>query len=282
MWKSYFLTTPNGRHIVYVVAGEEMKVWVRDLGLDEPRELDGTEGARAVFWSPDSQFIGFFTIEGLKKIPVQGGPAITLCALPPAARPQGAWSPDGSAIAFSAGGPPRIYEIPARGGEPKLSFEQRASVRGGAYSSPHLLPLVTQARSIIFSVGTGGGSDLVVRNTETGESVTLTRGEYPVYSNTGHILYQTAGDTAGLWALPFSIETLKPTGEAFPIIENAGNPSVAEDGTLVYVDFQGRKDQLVWRARTGEALGRIGQPQGAIRYPALSPDGSRVAVMGSG
>ena len=137
--------------------------------------------------------------------------------------------------------------------------------------------MAARARGIIFAAGTIASSDLVVRNTDTGESVTLTPGDYPVYSNSGHILYQ---NTAALWALPFSIETLKPAGEAFPIAENAGNPSVAEDGTLVYVDFQGGREQLVWRARAGEMLGWIGQPQDAIRYPALSPDGSRVAVMG--
>ena len=50
---------------------------------------------------------------------------------------------------------------------------------------------LAQARSIIFSVGTSATSDLVVRNTETGESMTLTPGDYPVYSKSGHILYQT-------------------------------------------------------------------------------------------
>ena len=74
-----------------------------------------------------------------------------------------------------------------------------------------------------------------------------------MYSPSGHILYQTAALSPGLWALPFSLETLKPAGEAFPIVENAGDPSVAKDGTLVYVDlFGGARGQLVWRDREGK------------------------------
>ena len=75
---------------------------------------------------------------------------------------------------------------------------------------------------------------------------------------------------------------MKPTGEAFPIAENAGDPSVAADGTLVYVDLLGEgRQQLVWQDREGKKLGVIGQPQDGIRFPALSPDGRHVAVIGT-
>ncbi len=87
--------SPNGRHIVYVAVGEESKLWVRDLDREEPRELDGTEGAGRPFWSPDSQFIGFAANQELKKISAQGGPAITLCPLPRGDLRGGAWIPEG-------------------------------------------------------------------------------------------------------------------------------------------------------------------------------------------
>ena len=121
--------------------------------------------------------------------------------------------------------------------------------------------------------------DIAVKNLETGEWELLAQGAFPVYSPSGHIVYQTNRYESGLWALPFSLETLKPTGEAFPIAEDVGQPSVAADGSLVSVDqFDAGQQQLLWRDRKGKKLGVIGRPQQNIRYPVLSPDGRRVAA----
>ena len=273
--------SPNGRHIVYVAGGEETKLWVRDLDREQPRELNSTEGGRAPFWSPDSQFIGFATTRELKKISLQGGPAITLCPLPSPTFVGGSWSPEGNFIAFGSGNPSRIYEVPARGGETQLLFEPEESEKGLWNFSPHFLPLQASARSIVFDVGAQIDGDIGVKNRETGEWELLAEGALPVYSPSGHIVYQTNRRESGLWALAFSLETLKPTGEAFPIAEDVGQPSVAADGTLVYVDFFGAgQRQLLWRDREGKELGVIGRPQQIIRYPVLSPDGRRVAVDG--
>ena len=276
-WRVAVAISPNGRHIVHVAGGEETKLWVRDLGREQPRELSGTEGAQGPFWSPDSRFIGFAANQELKKISAQGGPAIALCALPGGDLKGGGWSPDGDFIAFGSGGPAKVYEVPARGGEPKLLFEPEVV----GITSPHFLPLQAAARGIFFELGGPSNRDIAVKNLETGEWEVLAEGAYPVYSPSGHILYQTNRYQSGLWVLPFSIETLKPTGEAFPIAENVGGPSVGADGTLVYLDFWGREgQQLVWRDRGGKKLGVIGQPHESIRFPALSPDGGHVAVRG--
>jgi dipeptidyl aminopeptidase/acylaminoacyl peptidase len=75
---------------------------------------------------------------------------------------------------------------------------------------------------------------------------------------------------------------MKATGAPFLIAENGAFPSVSLDGTLLYVEgaAAGLQQRLAWRDRQGNPVGTIGQPQDAIRYPALSPDGERVAVMG--
>ena len=275
--------SPDGKHIVYLGADDEQKLWVRDVDREQPRELAGTKNARplGLFWSPDSQFIGFAAGTELKKVSVQGGPAITLCPLPGRIWEGGAWSFDGDSIVFSSGSPPVLHEVPARGGEPQLLFEPETSGKGSANIQPHFLPVESGARSIVYNVGSYTDREIVVKNLETGAREVLAEGAFPRYSPSGHILYQTAAFSPGLWALPFSLETLKPTGEAFSIAENSGDPSVAEDGTLVYVDLLGGgRQQLVWRNREGKKLGVIGQPQDLIRFPALSPDGRHVAVRG--
>ena len=72
---------------------------------------------------------------------------------------------------------------------------------------------------------------------------------------------------------------MKPTGEAFPIAENAGEPSVAQDGTLVYTDASSSASrQIVVRDRAGEILRTVGDPIDSAATPAISPSGRFVAV----
>ena len=72
----------------------------------------------------------------------------------------------------------------------------------------------------------------------------LGRGAYPVYSASGHILYQTNRYESGLWVLPFPTDTLQPSGEAFPIAEGLGEPTLSVDGILVATDSFSRLRQL--------------------------------------
>ena len=102
---------------------------------------------------------------------------------------------------------------------------------------------------------------------------------YPVYSPTGHILYvDGVGDAIGIWALPFSLATLKPAGKAFPIAQQGSSPSLGHAPALWFIAMCPRGlTQLVWRDRSGKTLSSIGQPRLFVS-PALSPDDRRLAV----
>ena len=279
---SHLAVSPNGRHVAFV-AGDAQTVRIRDLASEQAREIQGTENARFPFWSPDSEFIGFGTDKELKKISVEGAATITLCELPNQYCFGGSWSPDGDSIVFASDNPVKLYEVPALGGTPKLLFEPEESEKGPHAVFPHFLPPAAAARSVLFAKGAPTDTEIVVKNLETGERQALGTGALPRYSSTGHIVYQTNNSDGGLWALPFSIQTLRPTGEAFPIAQNVGFPSIAGNGTLVYVDFGGGggRQQLVWIDREGRKLGEIGQPQASIGNPDLSPDERRVAAPGT-
>jgi Tol biopolymer transport system component len=146
----------------------------------------------------------------------------------------------------------------------------------GIARSPEFLPRPGR-RAILCTIGPREGGNIGVWDLGAGTQEVIALGADAVFSPTGHVLYQVVGV---LWALPFSLESLKPAGPAFPIAENARFPSVARDGALAYVDFSGAQRQLAWMDRSGKRLAFIGQPQQAMGSPALSPDDRRVAVSG--
>ena len=280
---AHLAVSPNGRHVAFV-AGHGRTVWIRDLDNEQAREIEGTDNARSVFWSPDSEFVGFGTESELKKISREGAAAITVCKLPGPYLAGGDWSPSGDSIVFASGSLPlKLFEVPSQGGDPKLLFEPDQSEEGLGALYPQFLPREAATPAVVFFKATASGnSEIVLKNLKTGERFSFGAGAFPRYSSTGHIVYEASRRERGLWALPFSIKTVQATGEAFPIARNARTPSVADDGTLVYTGTtsEGGDEQLVWMDREGRKLGEIGQPQGRIQYPDLSPDERRVAVGG--
>jgi len=61
---------PDGSQLAYVAsdANGARQVWLRPLSAVDARALPGTEGARAVIWSPDGRSIAFFAGDKLKRI----------------------------------------------------------------------------------------------------------------------------------------------------------------------------------------------------------------------
>ncbi len=275
--------SPDGKYVLYgaETAGGSA-LWLRPLDSESIRKLEGTEGAGGGHWSPDSKSIVFGADRELKRISLDGGNPITLCELPSQSWPffGASWSPDGNRIVFSSG--LKLYEIAARGGEPKLLFEpeEAESNSNTAFWFPRFLPVTEGSLGLVYTFGpTPIDLKLGILDLKTGERWELVSGLLAVYSASGHLVYRESLDqTSGLRALPFSLETLTATGEAFPIVEAGRVPSMAQDGTLVYFDGGGRGQNLVWRDREGKSLGTIGQAQENIVHLALSPDGKSVAV----
>ena len=302
--------SPDGRYIAYVTKdGDEISTWVRSLDREAPRKLEGMEGATGGFWAPDSRSLGFATGRELRRISVEGGDPITLCKLPGFGFLRftgGSWSSDGDRIVFGSGR--GLYEVSAGGGAPRLllapeetegtksrwladQFAEQVPSRGPEETegtenrwlmAPTLLPPVAGRRGLVYTIlSRMDESRLAVVDLETGQRRDLGPGATSHYSASGHLVYQTSIREGGLWALPFSLETLTPTGKAFRIVEEGTGPTLAQNGTLVYTGGAADSQiQLVWKDREGDRLGTIGQPQDHLYYPALSPDEKRVAVTG--
>ncbi len=271
--------SPDGRRIVFVRDGD---LWIRRLDQLEPHRLEGSEAAIRSAWTPDSESIVFSAKGDLKLAQVDGGSMTTLAIGVVDEGLAGGTScgPDGRVIFTSANG--GIGEISIRGGDGHdlLSPDGETEVD---FHQPSFMPdasvlfvahRVPQGADTIAVLTDGVRKDLI-----RFESQGL---ETPIYSPTGHIIFRRSRTKAGLWAVPFSLGKLEVTGEPFLITQDGSLPSVADDGTLLYVSgASGGSSQLVWVDRDGEIGEPVGQPQPGIAAPALSPDGTRAAVMGT-
>jgi Tol biopolymer transport system component len=100
-----------------------------------------------------------------------------------------------------------------------------------------------------------------------------------VYSPTGHILYRRSPTNSGVWALPFSLADLKTRGEPFLVAAGGRDPSASANGTILYLpESPTPPGRLSWVDREGANVGQIGEAREMRPAPALSPDGTRVAV----
>ena len=70
--------SPDGQYIVYRASAGLAQLVVRAIDRLDAHAIAGITNARQPFFSPDSEWIGFFDGAGLKKAPITGGSAITI------------------------------------------------------------------------------------------------------------------------------------------------------------------------------------------------------------
>jgi eukaryotic-like serine/threonine-protein kinase len=137
--------SPDAHWLVYVGAdssGQSM-LMVRALDEIDAKPLAGTKGASAPFWSPDSQFIGFFGDNDLRKVNVSGETAVqTLVTSFPArggGRGGGTWSQNG-VIVYAPSRVTELYSVSADGGTPHAVTALIPGGRETAHQWPQFLP----------------------------------------------------------------------------------------------------------------------------------------------
>jgi Tol biopolymer transport system component/aminoglycoside phosphotransferase (APT) family kinase protein len=265
--------SPDGRHVAYVESTGG-QLWVRDIDQEQARIVPGATSVYEAFWSPDNRFIAYANQLNLSRIPAEGGTPAVITKL--AARFRGGtWSGDGKTIVYCdlTG----MYTVPAAGGAPTRILEHPH------IEQPSFLTLPNGRQAYLFQVSE---QPFVheVQYMMVGEQqrhtivASSSSNPYPVYSDTGHILYvDGVGSSIAIWALPFSLRDLTATGKPFPIAQHGSSPKLAQAGTLVYSDVPSNQLDLVWTDRSGKTLSKVG-PEQLYDSPTLSPDGRTIAV----
>jgi len=253
--------------------------------------MPGTDGGYHPFFSPDGEWVVFYsdeTDQKLKRVSIRGGPPQVLADAQSASG--GIWATNDTIVFATqyAGQARSLFSIPATGGTPELLITPEPNT---GHVWPEVLP---GGEAILFVIRPGAGGlgnarngRIAVLSLETGEYQALVEGGYrPQYAPTGHIVFVRAG---ALWAVPFDVETLAKIGPEVPVIEGVqqngfiggaayafsdngmlvyapgGDTTAAESSALVWVDREGREELVAEETRTLVQL-------------RLSPDGGRLAA----
>ncbi len=276
------VVSPNGSNVAYIGgrSGGTPQIFLRAMDALEATPIAGTEGADSPFFSPDGQWIGFFSGQALKKISISGGAALTLGIF--AGPPTGAtWGPNDT-IVFSPTNLSGLVRVSAAGGQPQLL----TALLPGEFSHrwPQFLP---DGKTLLFTVGVSQNYDdaqIAVQRLDSNEHKILLRGgTHARYATTGHLVYHHAGT---LMAVPFDQQTLEVMGSPAPIVEGVlastggtAQFSVSNFGTLAYIPgtSQSVNVTMVWVDRRG-ASQPLPAPPHPYRPPRISPDGRLIAV----
>jgi len=281
--------SPDGRRLAFVARGTggKEKLATRLLDQANPTLLAGTENASDPFFSPDSQWIGFFADGKMKKISVAGGAAVSLCDAPD---DRGAsWGEDGNIVVTRNGASGiGLSRVPDSGGTPQALT--KPGDRGEAtHRWPQILP---GGQAVLFTASTVIGNydngNLEVLSLKTGQVKVVERGGYfgrylATANRAGELVYVHQGT---LFGVPFDPERLEVRGTPAPLLEDiAADPFTAggqfdfsRNGTFVYPSGKSGAQTwpLVWLDSAGKTEPLLAAP-GAYWTPSLSPDGKRLA-----
>ncbi len=268
--------SPDGRTLAFLAVDSAgaSHIWVRTLDAIAARPLEVEVGSARPFWSPDSKWLAFIAEGKLRKVPVAGGPAVTICDVPGGY--DGTWGKSGW-ILFDGGSTDSIRGVPAAGGTPRpITFLDRA--RGEtSHAWPFFLP---DGRHFLFVASSAGSPDAIrvgsvgsKRNREIGH--TDSRVEYA----RGYVVFENEG---ALVAQRLDARAARLTGEPVPVGNVTGGTtgwfSASGAGGLAYLPRASQgPSRLLWMARDGRVLGEAAPP-GNYQDVALSPDGTRAAL----
>jgi Tol biopolymer transport system component len=276
--------SPDGTTIVYSAYGDDRKkqLYLRKLDTFENTPIAGTEEGMCPFFSPNGEWLGFFTSDTkLKKVSLRGGSSLVVAD---EARPIGGSWADDDTIYFQKSFTSGVYAVAAGGGQAR-QVTQPAKTDDRAHLWPDVLP---GGNGLIFTVWTGRSFNearIEGLSFKTGKRKVLieggTRGRY--LSN-GYLAY---GHSGTLFAVPFDLERLELKGAPVPMVEGvmtvASNGdagfAVSQNGTLVFQPgtFTSFQRNLLWMDRSGKATSITDEVK-PYAFAALSPDGKRIAL----
>jgi eukaryotic-like serine/threonine-protein kinase len=282
--------SPDGKWITFALdePGEQESLWIRSTATGGVRKLI-SGSFRFPFWSPDSRQLAYFAGTRLLRIPVGGGPAVTICSV---REPRGGtWNADGT-IVFAPHWRGELHRVPASGGtsQPLTKIDQKSGETTHRY--PVFLP---DGRHYVFLAGThlddaaSEKNALYLGSLDSQERKLLVRARSNAAFAAGHLFY--ARDNH-LLAQRLSLDTRSLEGDPRRVSDSvAYDPgffravfAVSGEGTVVlHPRVAGGTQRINVRQRDGKQLASFHLGTGLIAMGSaysvrLSPDGRFAAV----
>ena len=269
------LVSPDGRQVAW---GAQSTIWVRRLDQLQPKRIQLPWQGTLQCWTRDGRLVVLRENRKngeLWQVGTDAGEPRPIGSLPDTGFLWGVSQGNGNDLLLGmadAG----LFSIPLDGGVPTLFL---AAGEREILTGPRAIP---GRNAILFAESSSGRIGVL----EDGRRRFVLerpgdRFQDPVLSPSGHLLVSlSSGKSArGGWAFPFSAGKLETTGAPFRFAPY-GRFSVSDDGILAFreIRIDSTPSKLVAVNRQGEIVETIGAALPGMRDPALSPDGTRVAV----
>lgn len=265
-----FAISPDGTRMVYV--GDQIgafKLFLRELDGHDVQALPGTEDAYGPFFSPNSEWIGFFVRNELRKLRLDGGDSIVLAE---ATNSVGAAWTEQDEIVFVTQEGRSLMRVAAQGGVPETLDDQLQ----GAF--PSALP---GNSGILLERWSTNESSNVVLDPGTGEFHVLPIESEDVRYAGGFLFYSVGSN---LYAAHFDPVSKEIDSAIVPVLTGlrvevygAAQWSVSNTGTLLYAPGT-RSGSNPFHWVVGSDSTPLDLPVRERSSFEISPDGQHLAV----
>ncbi len=269
--------SPDARKLAFVGrTARGTQLYLRSMDSLEIAPIVGTEGAIHPFFSPDSNWVGFLTLDRVKKISLHGGGPITLCEAQTPIR--ATWAGDGM-IYFGAVEGRVLMSVPAGGGEARTIGRIQDHFDQILPDGHWALVTVRSSTSIREDF-----SSVYALSLQTLERKLLIEGGYDArYVPSGHLLFARTGV---LMAVPFDLEHLEVLGEPQPVLHGMTVDSLfaqvqvsfSDTGTVVYCPGGDVSVGRIARVGRDGKTELLPVPERVYGVVELSPNNQRLAV----
>jgi serine/threonine-protein kinase len=269
--------------------GDTTRIQLRDLDGFGARWVDGTEGGFSPFFSPDGQWLGYFTVDEIRKVPIGGGQPTALASVPFLMEAFAIWLPNDT-IVFHHQSSPGLAGVYANGSE--VWTVTTPDTESGEVR--HAVPRALPDGRVLFQIRRSEPIRDHWIDGHSGGIVSLENGEVVRLEPPGAPWAYLPGNQLLVWhsgafrAYPFDLARSRPTGPArilqtdlrggdscdFLRVSNSGtavctDQSTINSRTMAWVDLQGEAETLPF-------------PPSDYRWPRVSPDGTAIAGFAAG